>query len=366
MKFSIQRENLLKPLQAAINIVEKRNVIPILAHVLLRVQKDLTITATNSENEIIATTNIDKHGKDGIVSVPARKLFEITRSLPEGSDIKLTQNGNRVVVNSARSRFVLSTLNAKEFPFIESDFTQDPIEIPQGILLRTLRRTNFAMAQQDVRYFLNGMLFEVNDNNLSVVATDGHRLAMASQKLAKTAVSSQVIVPRKAVLELMRMLQDSDDPVEVCVGTNHIRAMLPAFTFTSKLLDGLYPDYNCVIPSPPGDNVMVVDRDNFKQALSRAAILSNEKHRGVRLCFANNLLKIEANNPEQEQAEDEIEIEYSGQKMEIGFNVGYLLDVLNVIDSDKVEMRLSNANSSVLICDTANKDSTYVVMPIRL
>ena len=366
MKLSIQRENLLKPLQAVIGVVEKRHTMAILANVLIKTEKTkLTIIATDLEIEMIATSKIDKPGNDGIVSVPARKLFDIVRSLPEESEIKLIQQDNRMVINSGRSRFVLSTLNAADFPSIESDFSQAPIKVPQNQLLHILKRTYFAMAQQDVRYFLNGLLLEIKEDTLRVVATDGHRLAMASEKLADKAASAQVIIPRKAVLELMRLLQESEKEVELYVGTHHVRIILPEVTFTSKLLDGRYPDYKRVIPAP-GSNVMSADKSKFRQALSRTAILSNEKYRGVRLNFDNKLLKLAANNPEQEEAEDEIEVSYKGDKIEIGFNVSYLLDVLNAIDGDNIQVSLANANSSALIHDGTNHESVYVVMPIRL
>lgn len=368
MKFSIQREQLFKPLQSIIGVVEKRHTMAILANVLIKAEKQtLTMTATDLEIEMIATATIHQPEEDGIVSVPARKLFDIVRALPEEAEIKVSQQGERVLIHSGRSRFVLSTLDAKDFPSIESDFTQEAIQIPQKKLQHILKRTYFAMAQQDVRYFLNGLLLEINDDVLRVVATDGHRLAMASEKLPGKVNAEQVIVPRKAVLELMRLLQDTDEPVALYVGSHHIRAVLPEMTFTSKLLDGRYPDYKRVIPSV-GSNVMNVQKDRFKQALSRTAILSNEKYRGVRLNFTDQMLKLAANNPEQEEAEDEIEIKYKGDQFEIGFNVGYLLDVLGAIEGDDVQLSLTNANSSALIHDgkDGQQDSVYVVMPIKL
>lgn len=368
MKLSIVRENLLKPLQALIGVVEKRHTMAILGNVLLRAEGNtLHLTATDLEVEISGKTTADAVSAEGAVTVPARKLYDIVRSLPEGASIKLAQEKGKVILVSGRSRFSLSSLPAEDFPAIDSALGDTQVILSQKMLAGLFRRTYFAMAQQDVRYFLNGMLLEVADNTIRVVATDGHRLAMSTEAL-NTSVNTkmQIIVPRKAVLELMRLIDEgSDGSVTLTIGSHHVRMDLPEYTFTSKLLDGRYPDYNRVVPTP-GPNLLVAQKEMLKQALMRTAILSNEKYRGVRMLFNNADLKLMANNPEQEEAEDAIEVTYEGQDLEIGFNVSYLLDVLNAIEGDAVKVALNNTNSSALIHDANTQASLYVVMPIRL
>lgn len=367
MKFSIQRETLLKPLQAIIGVVERRHTMPILANILLEVKDgELRMTATDTEVELIARVpNVT--GEEGAITVPGKKLVDIIRSLPENAHIEfILDKKHKFTVQSGRSRFLLSHLPAEGFPNVSLELGDKSVDLPQKTLMQLLKRTYFAMAQQDVRYFLNGMLLELNGNVIKTVATDGHRLALSAATIADTQLPlMQVIIPRKAVLELMRLVEEIDDPVTLILGVNHIRAVLPEYTFTSKLLDGRYPDYSRVIPKE-GVNKMHADRDTLKQALSRTAILSNEKYRGVRLQLGEGLLKLMANNPEQEEAQDELEVKYQGEKIEIGFNVSYLLDVLGVLDNGDVQMSLANANSSALIHTAGKPDSVYVVMPIKL
>lgn len=368
MKFSIQRETLLKPLQAIINVVERRHTMPILANILLEVKDgELRLTATDTEVELIARLPNVLSSEEGAVTVPGKKLVDICRSLPEGAQIEfILDKKHKFAVQSGKSRFLLSHLPADGFPNISLELGDKTFKLPQKTLMQLLKRTYFAMAQQDVRYFLNGMLLEVNGNVIKAVATDGHRLALSSATISETNMPvTQVIIPRKAVLELMRLVQEVDEPVSLTLGVNHIRAVLPEYTFTSKLLDGRYPDYSRVIPKE-GINKLHANRDALKQALSRTAILSNEKYRGVRLQLGEGLLKLMANNPEQEEAQDELEVNYQGEKIEIGFNVSYLLDVLGVLDTGDVQMSLANANSSALIHTVGKAESVYVVMPIKL
>lgn len=367
MKFEIQRETLLKPLQSLMGVVEKRHTMAILGNVLLEVLSDqLRLTATDLEVELIATVPLGGPGEEGRVTIPARKLVDICRSLPDEATVKFVlDDKGRPIINSGRSRFTLSSLPAETFPSVEGDLGETKIALPQRELLALLRKTHFAMAQQDVRYFLNGLLFEVSADGIKVVATDGHRLALSSHSAAlDIAEPVQVIVPRKAVTELMRLLEDSEESVTLIFGSNHLRLQLPSYTFTTKLIDGRYPDYNRVIPAK-GQNVMLADSGNLKHALSRAAILSNEQYRGVRLKFDQGVLHLSANNPEQEESQDEVEVEYKGDDIEIGFNVGYLLDVLSTL-GNKVQVSLMNANASALIHDESDASSLYVVMPIRL
>ena len=368
MKFTVDRETLIKPLQSLVSVVEKRHTMAILGNILFKLTANkLMLTATDLEVELSASINLNQSYEDSSVTVPARKLYDIVRSLLDNSEITFKQEKNRFIVTSGRSRFTLSTLEATDFPSVEGKVGDTQVQISQSTFAGLLKRTYFAMAQQDVRYFLNGMLFEVADKTLRVVATDGHRLAMSTEPLPVTVENkAQVIIPRKAILELMRLVDEhSDDPITLALGSHHIQVTLPDYQFTSKLLDGRYPDYNRVVP-PPGTNLMIANKELLRSALQRTAILSNEKYRGVRLIFNNPDLRLLANNPEQEEAEDEIKVSYEGEQLEIGFNVSYLLDVLNAIEGDEVKVALNNGNSSALIHDANSQASIYVVMPIRL
>jgi DNA polymerase III subunit beta len=366
MRFSIQRERLLKPLQQVIGAVERRQTMPILGNVLIRSDAgQVSVTTTDLEVELVARVE-DVQASDGEVTVPARKLLDICRALPDEAQLELNADGERAVVTSGRARFTLSTLPAADFPALDDIATSKELELSEREFRHLLEKTAFAMANQDVRYYLNGLMLEVEENGVRTVATDGHRLSMCELKTTVDVSSSQqVIVPRKGVQELLRLLEDSDDRVRLQLGSSHVRATLPGLRFTSKLIDGRFPDYERVIPRD-GDQVMRVEREPLRKALSRASILSNEKYRGIRLVLAPGQLRIQAHNPEQEEAEDEIEAEYQGKSLEIGFNVTYLLDVLNTVEGDTVEATLKDASSSVLMRDPGALDALYVVMPMRL
>jgi DNA polymerase-3 subunit beta len=365
MKLTAEREKLLTPLQAVIGVVERRQTMPVLANVLLGVsQGRLSITATDLEVELVATTEVTVQ-QGGDITVPGRKLLDILRALPEKTGITITVEGEKLVIRAGRSRFSLSTLPATEFPVIEDINSQQTVQITRKDLLRLLEKTHFSMAQQDVRYYLNGMLLEIEGQTLRAVATDGHRLALCEATLASKAKSSQqVIVPRKGVLELQRVLTD-EGPADICIGTNHVRAQIGDVRFTSKLIDGRFPEYSRVIPAAAA-NAIRADRDVLRQALQRTAILSNEKYRGIRVTVKKNMITVQAHNPEQEEAEEEIEVAYSGADLEVGFNVNYLLDALAAIDGQEVELGLTDSNSSCLIRSPGNASARYVVMPMRL
>ena len=365
MKLSAPRETILKPLQAVIGVVERRQTMPILANVLLQAGGGrLRITATDLEVELVAGVDLDVD-QDGEITVPGRKLLDICRALPEGATVKAELVGDRLTVRSGRSRFTLSTLPAADFPLVDSVGAAERIRLTQPAMRRLVERTHFSMAQQDVRYYLNGMLLETRDGVLRAVATDGHRLAMCETSLADgSGPNRQVIVPRKGVLELQRLL-DGDSDMDVAIGRSHIQVDLGDIRFTSKLIDGRFPEYSRVIPGET-DNIVKADRELLRRALQRTAILSNEKYRGIRLTLSEGLLTIQAHNPEQEEAEEQVEVEYGGDALEIGFNVTYLLDALGVIDEDNVEVGLVDANSSCLIRAPASDDSKFVVMPMRL
>lgn len=366
MKLEAKREQLLKPLQHVIGAVERRQTLPILANVLLAAgERELTLTATDLEVELSTRVGLPADAP-GEITLPARKLHDILRALPEDGVVTLSVDGDKATVRCGRSRFTLAMLPAGDFPTLEDLPFAGDIRLPQGALRSLIERTHFAMAQQDVRYYLNGMLLEVNGGTLRSVATDGHRLAMCSlDAQIPSQDRHQVIVPRKGILELARLLTEQDGEVGIVLGQHHIRATTGEFTFTSKLVDGKFPDYERVLPRG-GDKLVVGDRQQLREAFSRTAILSNEKYRGIRLQLSNGLLKIQANNPEQEEAEEEVQVEYNGGNLEIGFNVSYLLDVLGVIGTEQVRFILSDSNSSALVHEADNDDSAYVVMPMRL
>ena len=367
MHFTIQREALLKPLQLVAGVVERRQTLPVLSNVLLVVQgQQLSLTGTDLEVELVGRVQLEESAEPGEITVPARKLMDICKSLPSDALIDIKLDEQKLLVKAGRSRFTLSTLPANDFPTVEEGPGSLTCNLEQSKLRRLIERTSFAMAQQDVRYYLNGMLLEVSTDTLRAVATDGHRLALcAMHAQIGHAERHQVIVPRKGILELARLLTDPEGMVSIVLGQHHIRATTGEFTFTSKLVDGKFPDYERVLPKG-GDKLVVGDRQALREAFSRTAILSNEKYRGIRLQLASGQLKIQANNPEQEEAEEEISVDYEGGSLEIGFNVSYLLDVLGVMTTEQVRLILADSNSSALLQEAGNDDSSYVVMPMRL
>lgn len=366
MRFSIQRETLLKPLQQVIGAVEKRQTMPILGNALIRAEeKGLSLVATDLEVEWLAHWEHEVE-TPGQTTVSARKLLDICRALPDEATIQLRQEEDRLLVQSGRSRFQLSTLPAADFPELEGVKEGLALELPQRDLLELMDRTSFAMAMQDVRYYLNGLMLEMERGRVRCVATDGHRLSLYEVEASvETEQPRQVILPRKGVMELSRLLERVDDPVRLEVGSNHLRAHFAGVRFTSKLIDGRFPEYRRVIPQEEG-YVMKVEREVLRQALSRTAILSNEKYRGVRMELTRDRLVLQAHNPEQEEAEEELEVEYQGPDLEIGFNVSYLTDVMAHLGGDHVRMGLRDAGSSVLVKDSESERALYVVMPIRL
>ena len=365
MKFTISRDALLKPLNLVAGVVERRQTLPILSNVLLSLEGNaLSLTGTDLEVELVGRVELEQAGVDGDVTVPARKLVDICKSLPDGVDIEFSVDSGKASVKAGRSRFTLSTLPASEFPSVEEGAGELALEVPQSTVKRLIERTAFAMAQQDVRYYLNGMLLELRSGRLRMVATDGHRLALCTAPEPVDAGDASVIIPRKGVLELARLLE-GDEPIRLVIGSNHVRAANRQFTFTSKLVDGKFPEYERVLPKSP-DKTVIGDRLALKQAFTRTAILSNEKYRGVRLKLSADSLDITANNPEQEQAEEVVAVEYQGSDLEVGFNVSYLLDVLSVLDGSQVRISLADSASSALVEEAEAGDSLYVVMPMRL
>lgn len=365
MKLTALREDILAPLQDIIGVVERKQTMPVLANVLLSSREEgLRITGTDLEVELVAASQANVQ-EGGAITVPGRKLLDIFRALPEKAFVTLSTEGERVSLRAGRSRFTLSSLPATDFPVIEDINAQQSLTVEQGELRRIIDKTHFSMAQQDVRYYLNGLLLETEGEALRAVATDGHRLALAETQLRHASLTGQqVIVPRKGVLELQRILGAAGS-VELAIGDKHIRAQIGDIRFTSKLIDGRFPEYGRVIPTSP-NRLVLADRELLRQALQRTAILANEKYRGVRLMARTNLLTVQAHNPEQEEAEDQVEVSYDGEDVEIGFNVNYLLDALGAIEDEKVQIGLTDSNSSCLIHSPGTTHTRYVVMPMRL
>lgn len=366
MKFSIDRDALLKPLQLVTGAVERRHNLPILSNLLVVVSGDsLKLTGTDLEVELVGQALLEGDIEQGRTTVPAKKFLDIVKSLPEQVLVKVEQQENRLLLRSGRSRFTLATLPAEEYPNVEAFEADIEFTLKQGTVKSLIDATQFSMANQDVRYYLNGLLLETEANTLRAIATDGHRLAMSHRTIEAQLPEKQVIVPRKGVIELLRTFDGDDADVSIAIGDNAIRATTSRAVFTSKLVDGRFPDYRRVLPKG-GDKIVIASRQQLKQALLRASILSNEKFRGVRVLLENNLVKITANNPEQEEAEEILDVEYEHPALEIGFNVSYLLDVLNNLQSEDVRITLIDGNSSALIDDPVQQDSMYVVMPMRL
>jgi len=366
MRFKTQREALLKPLQLVIGVVERRQTLPVLSNLLVVARQDgISLTGTDLEVELVADAEMDVE-ETGETTLPARKLLDICRTLPEQAELEITVDGERAQLRSGRSRFSLATLAASEFPTVEEINPTLEFTVPQRALHQVIERTQFSMAQQDVRYYLNGLMLEMTPQRLRSVATDGHRLAVCDCPAEiPGAQGQQVIVPRKGIQELARLLEDSDEPARVVIGSNHIRLQLPQLRFTSKLIDGRFPDYERVLPKD-NDKTLLADRDLLRQALVRTSILSNEKYRGIRMQLDNGRLRVQAHNPEQEEAEEEVEVQYDGGELEIGFNVNYLLDALNALESDQVQIGLRDSNSSCLVQQPDSTACRYVIMPMRL
>lgn len=366
MRFQLQREALFKPLQAVIGVVEKRQTMPILANLLVSVQGSrVSFTGTDLQLEMIASAEVSE-AVDGEVTVPARKLVDICRALPDGSTVTVEQQGERVTVKAGRSRFTLATLPASEFPVTEAREINDVLELPEGVFKDLIDRVSFAMAVQDVRFYLNGMLFDLREGSLRAVATDGHRLATCQADLpGHSGTERQILLPRKAVLELQRLLEGGDDILRLEFGRSHMRLGRSDFQFTSNLIDGRFPDYEAVMPIG-ADKQVLVDRDLLRAALSRAAILSNEKYRGVRLEISPEQLRIVAHNSEQEEAVEELGAQANADNLQISFNVGYMLEALASLRGEQVELKLRDGNSSCLITDADDSRARHVVMPMRM
>ena len=366
MQFSITRENLIKPLQQVCGVLNSRPPTAVLHNLLLQVDNNrLILTGTDLEVELSTQSSLKSADQDGFCTIPGKKFLDICRSFSDNAEISVLFEDDRAIVTSGRSKFTLSTLPANEYPTLTDWHAEVDFTVQQETLSRLIDATQFSMANQDARYFLNGMKFETEGNLLRTIATDGHRLAVCTIALEQSLPNHAVIVPRKGVLELNRLLNEPDQTVRIQIGTSNIRVQFEHTVFTSKLIDGRFPDYRRVLPRN-ADHIIEADWATLKQAFSRAAILSSDRIHGVRLALSLNQMGITSSNAEKDVAEEVIDIQYDNDEMEISFNVSYLIDVLNALKCEKVRFRFSDSNSSCLLEDCNEASAEYVIMPMRL
>ena len=366
MNIKIDRELLLKPLGNVSGIVEKRHALPILSNLLLESkQGSLRFTATDLEMQISTQVKTEL-SEEFQITISAKKLFDITRALPESSKIDIQIEEAKVTVKAKKSRFNLQTLPAQDYPVMTKE-VDDAVELklPQKKFKALLKQVDFAMAQQDIRYYLNGLLIEIKEKNINIVGTDGHRLSFTSTDLNTSGQQAQVIVPRKTIVELVKLLNDTEDPVEIVFSKNQVGFKFSDINLITKVIDGKFPDYSRVIPEGHG-NSFNINRSLLLDSMLRASILSNDKYRGIRMVIEDNNLKLVSNNSDHEQAEEELEIDYKGDKIDIGFNVTYLIDVLTNIQSDQLTIAFNDSSSSCLVTIPNNEKYKYVVMPMRI
>lgn len=367
MEFTIPRQALLKPLQMAAGAVERRQPLPILSNILMSVKGQvLSLTGTDLEVELVARIPLEQPARDGAVTLPARKIMDICRMLPDEADVTILAEDNKAQLRSGRGRYSLASLPAEEFPHLEEGPGDIEFSLTPKQMMSLLESTHFAMAHQDVRYYLNGLLLDVTDSTIRAVATDGHRLAthQIDVKIHDQA-KRRIIVPRKAVMELVRLFSEESDDLGIVLGENHLRIVTTRYSFTTKLVDGQFPDYRQVLPKSEGFQAIVA-RERFKQMLSRVSVLFSDKYRGASLLLSPGVLKVKARNSEQDEVEEEIEIEYDGPERRIGFNISYILEYLNTIKSAFVRVTFSDPNASVLFESPEQEGGIYIVMPMRL
>ena len=366
MKFIAEKSQIVDSLQNAAAVAERRQTIPILANLRLKTAEGkLEVTATDLEIQIKTYSDLIEIQEEGETTVSARKMSELCRSLPEGENVNFSLSNGKLTVSSSNFHADFATISSDDFPEIEISEEQVPVSLESNVLKRILSKTSFSMASQDVRYYLNGMLLEINGNKINGVATDGHRLAYSSATTSKSETDMRNILPRKAVLELAKLLSAGDDTINLLIGPSYVVIRTENLSFSSKLIDGKYPDYDKVFPT--GEPLpLEIRKEVLQSALSRASVLSNEKYRGVRFQLSENRLKLTANNPEQESAEEELDVVYQGLELEVGFNIGYLLDVLNSIETETVKFEFYGEDSSCIIKESNSEDDVYVIMPMRL
>lgn len=361
------RDTLLRPLQIVSGIVERRHTLPILANILIRKDGEkVSFLSTDIEVQITTHAAVGSGGEAAATTVAARKLLDILRALPDGNDVSLSLANKRMTVQSGKSRFALQTLAADEFPTVaQAEHYNARLTLPQKALKHLFNMVHFAMAQQDIRYYLNGLLLVVDGKHVIAVATDGHRLAFCQVATEQEFPRQEVIIPRKTILELQRLLEENDEPVQLDIAANQVKLTFADIELISKLVEGKFPDFTRVIPKGYKNN-FTIDRDRLLRSLQRAAIMTSDKFKGVRCMVTPGSMKISSTNADQEEAVEELEIDYGGDSVDIGFNVTYLLDVLNNLKCDSINIALGDANSSALITIPDNADFKYVVMPMRI
>ena len=365
--FQSTQDKVLAALQSVAGIVERRHTLPVLANVLIRKIAG-EVQLTTSDLEIQIRTQVELGGEDAAfaTTVGARKLIDILRTLPSDQLVSLESAQNKLILKGGKSKFTLQTLPAEDFPLVQEAPSFGPaFSVPQKTLKSLLNQVSFSMAVHDIRYYLNGILFVAEGKKLSLVATDGHRLAFASAELDVEVPKQEVILPRKTVLELQRLLSDKDGAIELQFAANQARFRFEGMEFVTKLVEGKFPDYNRVIPRNH-PNIVILGRGALLAALQRAAIMTSEKFKGVRLNLERGSLRVAANNADQEEAVDELDIQYDGSAIEIGFNVGYLIDALANMSQDMIRLELNDGNSSALLTIPDNEHFKYVVMPMRI
>tara|TARA_B100001175_G_scaffold307823_1_gene307471 strand:+ start:227 stop:1327 length:1101 start_codon:yes stop_codon:yes gene_type:complete len=366
MKFTAEKSQIVDSLQSAAAVAERRQTIPILANIRIKtVSGQLEVTATDLEIQIKIYSDLLKVEEEGETTVSARKMSELCRSLPDSENVNFTLKNGKLTVSSKNFNGDFATISADDFPELDISEEEETSEVPSGVLKRILTKTSFSMASQDVRYYLNGLLLELSGGKLKGVATDGHRLALSSAEIKEKNIELRNILPRKAVLELAKLLPAENSPIEMLVGTTYMGIKTDNLNFSSKLIDGKYPDYEKVFPSGE-PQPLLIDKETLQSALSRASVLSNEKYRGVRFELSRGELKLTANNPEQESAEEVLEAEYSGEALEVGFNIGYLIDVLSSLEEEIVKFEFYGEDSSCVIKEPDSEKEVYVIMPMRL
>lgn len=366
MKLYISKASLLNALLKVIGVIERRQTLPVLSNVCFSLKAGvLKLTGTDLEVQISTLTNVES-SEEISTTLPGRKFLDICRSLPDDSEITFNFHADKVILQSGKSRFTLRTLPAEEFPLFDELQYINEISIDPLVILKAFNKTTFCMAQQDIRYYLNGLMLEISDGEIQAVASDGHRLALFEDKLEQLGINmSQVIIPRKGAQELLKLFDTSEDKIVIKVAKNHINFSVGSVELNAKLIDGRFPDFKNVV-SEDNKHSFTIDKQGFKSALSRVSILSNEKYRGIRLDLKNNVMSINANNPEQDEAEEEVSTDYQGDELSMGFNSSYLMEALGAIESEIIRVSFTDTNSSCLLEDLNDKSSRFVIMPMRL
>ena len=367
MDFYITKEEVVKSLNLTLGVVEKRQTLPILSNVLFEVdESSLKLTATDLESEISTTSTISNYKSGGKTTAPARKLSDLCRLLPDMTEIHFFLDGDNLKIETDSGKYNLSTLPSEDFPVFELEDIQSQINISSQNLKTLILKTAFAMGNQDWRHYLNGLFLLIDDKTITTVATDAHRLAMASSILNEAiSDSTNGIVPRKSINEIGKLVSDGSENALINLGQTSIAVNISGTTFVSKLIEGKFPDYEQVIPSGES-SLLIVDRKKLSESLGRVSVLSSEKYKGIRIITNKNSLNISANNPEKEQGEENLTCEYEDEEVDIAFNVNYLQEILSTLDSEKIEINFFGSDKSCLITDPNSDNLKYVVMPLLI